>query len=173
MSYPGMPLIGSYVLQSILGSGIAARGIQWGKRVGKGLAIVLAARSGNKWRSEQRRRRAGVGRAIRSIGSQHADRKRIDRSIEISEAGPDTGRCPERRASFPEAPGRAVTTRVPRAVQSQGYSTGASVFGIPVVTRIENSRGAPGNTTDCAPATKVDIWLYFSDHGAIRSQRRP
>ena len=55
---------------------VAARGIQRGKRVGEGLAVILSVGRGDKWRREQRRRGAGVRRAIRRVGGQHADGER-------------------------------------------------------------------------------------------------
>src|ERR1700733_12786220 len=53
------------------------------------------------------------------------------------------------------------------------YLAGDSVAGIPGSPGTTNPFIALGYRTDCSPGTTVWMELYFSDHGSIRSHRKP
>ena len=105
-----------------VGIGIAARRIQRGKRVGKGLAIVLPVGCGNERRREERRQ-PGWYRWCRKERSQPARRSRAHRSrCRSCRSWRGCWCCPVLRASFPGSCRRlpAATRPGRRAAKSYG-----------------------------------------------------
>ena len=112
--------------------GIAARRVERRELVREGLAVVGSVGCADERRCKERRLGTGVGRAIRSVRRQHADRGCIDGSVELAEAA--------RTLVVPEVP-NSFLKRLPsvafgdQATPTRGEkssaSIGASVLGIP------------------------------------------